>query len=401
MQLLLLAAHLHERLGVDDGLRGVAREDLQRPLVVLAELVVADLGHDDHAEHPRLVGHRHEEHRLHHVVRAELEAARVGARVAEADRLVVLGDPAGEPLADLQPQDVAVEGADPRDLAVVGDRLARGGLVVDAVDADRVVADQAVGLRDDRVADLLDVLDPVEARRQLLDRAQPGRALAHGREQARVRERGRHLVGERRAQLQLVGRPVVGRPVVQHEQADVLVAEQERDEVDGVEPEPLVDRAEPRGRGRLGQDDRPALAHRPQAHHVVVLVDGRDDVDQLLAQVPARDELERLAPRLELPQARGVGAEQLLRGIEDVLEHGVELERAVDLGHDAAQRDGARLLRAHVTGGSLPAGRAASAERCAVVQGQCHVTGRGYPLRALRPPRGTGGDSGYVSAQRT
>ena len=226
MELVLLAADLPERLGVDHRLGRVAGEDLERPLVVLAELVEAHLGHDDHAEHARLVRHRHQQHRLRHVVGAQLEAPGIGARVAEADRLVVLGDPARQPLAGPEAEDLAVERADPRDLAVVRDRLAHAGHRVDAVDPDRVVADQPVGLGHDRVADLLDVLDPVQARRELLDRAQPGGALADRREQPRVRERRRHLVRERGAQLELVGGPVVGGAVVEDQQADVLVPEQ-------------------------------------------------------------------------------------------------------------------------------------------------------------------------------
>ena len=147
-----------------------------------------------------------------------------------------------------------------------------------------------------------------------------------------------------------------------------------------------------------------------------MLVDGRDGVDQLLAEVPARDQLERLAARLELPQPRGVGAEQLLRGVEDVLEHRVELERAVDLGHDPAKRDRARLLVSPQVDGSAArravASRSASwpaapAVRRAVVQGERHATGRGYPLRAPCAPRGTGGDLGlcreatYASVARS
>ncbi len=401
VQLVLLAADLPERLGVDHRLGRVAGEDLERPLVVLAELVVANLGHDDHAEHPRLVRHRHQQHRLHDVVRAELDAARVGARVAEADGLVVLRNPAGQALTGPEPQHLAVERADPRDLAVVRDRLAHPGHRVDGVDPDGVVADQPVGLGHDRVADLLDVLDPVEPGRELLDGAQPRGALADRREQPRVRERRRHLVRERGAQLELVGGPVVRGAVVEHQQPDVVVAEQQRDEVDGPEPEPFVDRAEAGGRGGVRDHDRPPLAHRAQPHDVLVLVHGRDDVDELLAQVAARDQLERLAARLELPQAGGIGAEQLLRGIEDVLEHGVDLERAADLGHDAAQGDRPCLLRAGVSGSPRASRGAGSPGRCAVVQGDCHATGRGYPLRALRLPRGTGGHTGCVGRQRT
>ena len=106
VELLLLAADLPERLGVDERLRRVAGEDLERPLVVLVELVVARLGQDDHAQDARLVGHRDDEHRLRVAPLADLSPARVGGGVAEADRAVVLGDPTRQALADRDPQHV-------------------------------------------------------------------------------------------------------------------------------------------------------------------------------------------------------------------------------------------------------------------------------------------------------
>ena len=150
--------------------------------------------------------------------------------------------------------------------------------------------------------------------------------------------------------------------------------------------------------GGIGEDHRAPFADRAEAEDVVVLADGRDGVDQLLAEVPARDQLERLAPRLELPDPGGVGAEQLLRGIEDVLEHRIELERAVDLRHDPAKGDrpcllgvavgspgrvGPRSIRGRVVlaVGVVPPRRTAPAVRRTVVQGERHATGRGYPLR--------------------
>ena len=94
MELVLLAADLPERLGVDHRLGRVAGEDLERPLVVLAELVEAHLGHDDHAEHARLVA-TSAPASIDSATWSvpELQAAGIGARVAEADRLVVLRRP--------------------------------------------------------------------------------------------------------------------------------------------------------------------------------------------------------------------------------------------------------------------------------------------------------------------
>ena len=139
------------------------------------------------------------------------------------------------------------------------------GDVVHAVDADRVVGDELVRLGDDRLADALGLLDPVEPRGQLLDRSQAGGALEHRVEQAGVGDRDRHLAGERGAQPQLVRRPVVGRAVVEDEQADGLVAEHERHEVDRAEPLPGVEVAERGGRSRGVEDDVCGARRRQQA----------------------------------------------------------------------------------------------------------------------------------------
>ncbi len=210
-----------------------------------------------------------------------------------------------------------------------------------------------------------------------------------------------------------------GRAVVQHQEADPLVAEQQRDEVDGPEPEPLVDRPEVGCPGGIGQHHRAPLADRAQAQDVVVLGDDRDGVDQVAVEGPAGDELERLAAGLQLPDPGGVGAEQLLRRVEDVLEDRVELEGAVDLGDDPPQRDRARLPgvtvrpadacgtrsiagRVVLPVGLGPPGRTALAVRRGVVQGECHATGRGYPpAGALRYPVAQGVISGCVGTQRT
>ena len=194
----LLAADLPERLGVDHRLGRVAGEDLERPLVVLGELVEAHLRHDDHAQHARLVGHRHEQHRLRAAVWRR-PGGHAGSAPASPSRIVsvVLARPSPSAPRRSGPGGRSRTSVPiPDELAVERDRLAHAGDRVDAVDADRVVADQAVRLGHDRVADPLDVLDPVEARRQLLDRAQPGRALADRRRTA-ARWRTRSPSGSR------------------------------------------------------------------------------------------------------------------------------------------------------------------------------------------------------------
>ena len=185
-KLLLLPTDLAEGLGVDERLCRVAGEDLQDPLVVLGVLVVAPLGQDDDPQHTLLVGHRHEEHGLRPAAPAHLDPTPVRGHVAQPDRGVAERDPPGEPLADPHPQTVEGRRPDILELALERDGLAGLRDVVNSVDTDRVVADELVRLGHDRLADALDLLDPVEARGQLLDRSQTGRALAHRLEQAGI-----------------------------------------------------------------------------------------------------------------------------------------------------------------------------------------------------------------------
>ena len=208
-KLLPLPVHLVERLGVDHGLGGEPGEDLQGPLVVLTEPVDAGLRHDDHAHDARVPGHGHQQHRLGAAQPTHLEKPRVRLGIAQAEGPVVEGDPSGQPLADPDPELLRGRPADPHELALERDRLAGLGDVVHAIDTDGVVADQAVRLRNDGLADPLHVLDAVQARRELLDGAEAGSTLADGAEEAGIRDGGRHPARERGAQLQLVGRPVV------------------------------------------------------------------------------------------------------------------------------------------------------------------------------------------------
>ena len=163
-QLLLLAVDLAERLRVHQCLRGVAGEDLEDPLVILAVLVVARLGQDDDAQDTRLVGHRDEQHGFGPAALPDLATPNVARRIADADRRVVQRHPPREALADPRPQELHRRGPDPHELALERDGLAGLGDVVNAVDPDRVVPDEPVRLGDDRLADALQLLDPVEAR---------------------------------------------------------------------------------------------------------------------------------------------------------------------------------------------------------------------------------------------
>ena len=246
--------------------------------------------------------------------------------------------------------------------------------------------DQAVGLGHDRLADALDVLDAVETRAELLDRAQARGTLADGVEQAGVRDGGRHLGRERRAQGQLVGRPVVRRAVVQHQQPDRLVAEDERDEVDRPVPEPRVDLREVGGPRRVLEHDRPALGDGAVADDGRVGGDLRDGGDHRRIEVAVGDELVRVAAGVEQPQARDLGAEQRLGRVEDVLEHLVQLEVRAHLGDHATERlhagirsGGGPVRVAAACGVTRPRGTP-SACRCAVVERERHAAGCGYPM---------------------
>ena len=149
------AAGLGEVRGAREGRRGLVGEDQQEAQVLLVELAQAELGQRDDADQRVVVEHRHDEHRLVDLVRArDRRAARVGVRVVDAERGPVLRDPAGEPLAELRPQDRHVDALVRADPALEGDghEHVRG---LEQVDAGVVVVDDPAGLLDDGAADLL------------------------------------------------------------------------------------------------------------------------------------------------------------------------------------------------------------------------------------------------------
>ena len=89
-----------------------------------------------------LVRHRHDQHRFGAARLADDQAPRVGVGVAEQERLAVLRDPAGQALADADPEQLGLGVGRAHEHALERDRLAPAGLVVDAVHADGVVGDQ-------------------------------------------------------------------------------------------------------------------------------------------------------------------------------------------------------------------------------------------------------------------
>ena len=293
--------------------------------------------------------------------------------------------PPRQPLADLEAQHVGSRPAEAGEFAVERDRLAQLGHMVDAVDADRVVRDEAVCLGDDRITDAAHVLDAVEARAQLLDSPEPGRALADGVEQPRIRDGSRHLARERGAQLQLVGRPVVRGAVIEDEEADGLIVEHERDEADPPEAEPPVDGRKGRGGVGVVHDDDSSLLDRPVADDRIALAHLRNGADELLVKVPVRDESERVAAVIEEPQARDLRPEQGVRRVEDVLEDLIELEVGADLGDDAAEGGDPGIRTCGRPAGVAARGAIADARwsrpagLSAVVERERHAAGGGYP----------------------
>ena len=121
-----------------------AGEDRQRHLVVGVEPVPALRRHDDHALDDVLVDHRDEEHRLG-LVRAPTTMPRASpAASPRRTGSAVGGDPAGQALADRDPQRGRVGVVVPRNVPsnAIGSHIPVA--VVHPVDADRVVVDEAL-----------------------------------------------------------------------------------------------------------------------------------------------------------------------------------------------------------------------------------------------------------------
>ena len=175
--------------------------------------------------------HRHDEHRLRAVRLADDQAARVRVGVADQQRLAVLRDPAGQALADPDPEQLRLGIDAAHERALEGDRLAPARVVVDAVDADRVVGDRASAPR---------------RRSSRRSRARPGCWTGGPTGPGSARRRAARsstdamsralpiavaIVSPKlRRQRDLVRRPVVRLGVVQDEQRERLAAEDGRHE---------------------------------------------------------------------------------------------------------------------------------------------------------------------------
>ena len=76
-----------QQAGGLEGRRGLVGEGQQEPLVLVVELVEAELRERDDPDGDAVVGHRHDEHRLVDVVGAgDRCAARVDVRVVDQER---------------------------------------------------------------------------------------------------------------------------------------------------------------------------------------------------------------------------------------------------------------------------------------------------------------------------
>ena len=100
-----LGAEARRRVGRREGLGGEARVDDEEPQVVVAELVEPELREHEDAEDLVLERHRREQHRLVEVVLGACDRVRprVLRRVGQVLGEPMLGDPAGDALAELAP----------------------------------------------------------------------------------------------------------------------------------------------------------------------------------------------------------------------------------------------------------------------------------------------------------
>ena len=231
---------------IGHGLGGEAAVDDEEAKVVVAELVQAELGQDEDAEDAVLEDHRREEHRLVEVGLGpgDRVGPRVRRRVGQVLGDLVLGHPAGDPLAEVDLEllrrlvDVLADLAEHRDRDEV--------LLLEPVDADVVVVDELAELGRDGLADLADARQAVEPRAELLDRLELGRPGRHLAVVLGGLDGHRRLGGEGRHRVELTLRPGVRSVVVDVEQPEQFGAVEERHRAQGVEA--LLDHRRPHRR---------------------------------------------------------------------------------------------------------------------------------------------------------
>ena len=349
--------------GVGHRLRRVAGEDRDRLEVVIGEPVESELAEDDDAERAALVEHRHDEHRLRNVLGAVNRlAALVVECVVDQQRLAVLGHPSGEALSDRHTESLdRVLGIALEHLAGEGDRLADIAFPVHAVDPDVVEIRQWRRLGHDRLRDGGHVGQAIETRGQVLDRAHARRLRRHGPIQPRVLDGDRGLVGKRLDQRDLLLGPVALGTVVEAEQAEWLVAADQRHEADGPDPLLLV--------AGMQQADRvlvveahgigSSFAQRPDPDRVGVHLEPFDAFEEGIAQTVVGRHAEGLSiRRRHQPEPGLVGLEQRAGEVDDLPEHRGQVERPGELLRDRSE--GSRALE--LTPG--PAEEPGARQRC-------------------------------------
>jgi hypothetical protein len=256
----------------------------------------------------------------------------------------VLGNPAGDPLAPLDEQqlgglvDVLADPAEHRhrDEGPVG--------VPDAIDPDVVVVDELPQLRRDRVADLVDARQPAQPRTEGLDRLQLRGPAGQLGVVAGALDRDARLGRQGGHRLELVFGPRMGLVVVDTEEPEWLrrVAVEERHETRGVEallddrrperPHPRVVRVADR-EDRLARGDCRGAQGRP--------VDVLDGADPRLGETPRRGHAATEAVRcLEQEDGGAVAAEQDEGVVDEAGQDLLEVESAADVAGDATQRVG-------------------------------------------------------------
>ena len=336
LQLILLGTQLTDVARVDQRLRGEPTEDREGREVVRRVAVHALLRDDDDAEDRPAVRHRRDQHRLR-LVGADDARPRLAPCVADAERRVVLGDPAREagPHGDPQERRVGVLG--PEEDARERDRLAHARLVVDRVHPGAVRVVQLADLGDDRAADLVDVVDVVQLAREVLDRAEARGEPFDARVETGVLERDRGLRGEGLEQVDLVLHPPPPRAVVEADHADRIVEVDDRHEAG--RPDPLGPVHGPHLRrgppdGRPVEDDRALGVHRADRAGPARRPEALHRAEESFAQAPVGDEAVGVVSRLDRPDPHLVRPEERDREIDDLAEDAREVRLAADFGRE-------------------------------------------------------------------
>ena len=402
LELAALAVELVELGRVDDRLGGIAGKDRQGRLVLASESVAPDRRQDDDRVDVVLEADRNREKGLGGDRQEATQRARVARPVADEDGRVVGGRPAGQPLADRTAEHGRVRRARAAEHAPERDGFAPAGVVIDPIDADRVVVDQPLGALDDQLGHLGKVAGPVEPDRQVLDRLEPGGQGAHRLVEPGVAHRGRHLVGQAASEGGLLAGPGTGRVLVEDEQPDGLVSEDHRSEARAPDPVPGVEIADVIGRRvdqGVGEGHDVAGPDRAEPGGRRVRGQGRDPGEDLVRHPVLSGEAERVTTLgVVQPQPDPRQREEVNRVRDRVAEQGLEIDLAAHLGRKAAQRVGTGL-RIPDQSHPFPIGPASSEPGVEIGAPDAWLVARPgdrrqAPAQAPRPGRGPGDPGG-------